>query len=183
MNSNLSTNILLTVIAVTLIVILICACLINGIDVVDPDPTDPVFHFQADLTGFEEVPPVIDTKTTGKLLIRINEDSTGFFFQLTVDSADGLLSGGAHLHCAPIGRTGEIFVSLSKDILPDGLDGNFQISDDRNKFDIINDVCGDDIKQLIESMNRGGVYVNAHSKDYPTGEIRGQVTPVPDPPS
>jgi len=180
MNSNQTTNLLLIVIAVALIVLLICNCLV-GTDVVDPTnpPADPVFHFKAILTGANEVPPVT-TNAFGTLFIRINEDSTGFFYELTIDSAQNILSsGGAHLHCAPDGRTGEIIMFLAEEI-PGGVNGNFQISGDKSKFDIVDAVCGSNILELIASLNREGVYVNVHSERHPTGEIRGQVQPVED---
>ncbi|MGK2924815.1 MAG: CHRD domain-containing protein [Lysobacterales bacterium] len=44
-----------------------------------------------------------------------------------------------------------------------------------NDDSIINDTCGANIAELVDSMLDGNVYINVHSTNMPSGVIRGQI--------
>ena len=129
--------------------------------------------FEAELTGAEEVPAVV-TDTTGEAKFDVNFDETEIEFELEIEDAEGILAGGAHLHCAPAGFNGPVVVFLAGAV-PGGFDGEVQIEATLTVANIVNTSCGSTIAALVQSMRDGDVYVNAHSVDFPAGEIRGQV--------
>src|SRR5262249_11735088 len=67
-------------------------------------------NFKANLTGAEEVPPVV-TETSGKVKIHFNKDETEAEFELTVH--DGVRVQQAHLHCAAAGVNGPVIIFLA----------------------------------------------------------------------
>jgi len=148
----------------------------------DDDPADPpdtsISHFEATLSGDNEVPPVV-TSAQGKFMLLINKDSTGFVYRLEIENAIDILSeSGAHLHCGVEGVNGPIVIHLTG-ATPGGFDGSFGMSAERNTSDIVDTSCGDSILEFIRFMKSGNIYVNVHSTAWPGGEIRGQVVPVP----
>src|SRR2546428_2501570 len=66
--------------------------------------------FQARLTGDQEV-PAVETDTTGRFKILVNNDATAGEYTLSVDS--GVRVTQAHFHCAPAGTNGPVIVFLA----------------------------------------------------------------------
>jgi len=130
--------------------------------------------FTAQLTGDQEVPPVMST-TSGNMKLRANSRHTQLTFDLKVTDGTAILGGpGAHIHCAPSGENGPVVVFLAGGV-PVGFDGGLRvwgtISDDK----IINAACGGTIVELMQAFVTGNAYVNVHSSANPGGEIRGQI--------
>lgn len=133
--------------------------------------------FEAELTGAEEVPPVA-TATTGEARFDVNEAETAIRYELEVQQATDILgAAGAHIHCAPAGQNGPVVVFLAG-ALPGGLDGQVEIKATLTQANIVNDSCGATIAELVDSMEAGNTYVNAHSPAHPGGEVRGQIEEV-----
>ena len=138
-------------------------------------------HFQADLTGAQEVPPVT-TKTEGEFTISFNRDRTAANFRLNVE--DGVAVTMAHLHCAPAGVNGPV-VAFLFGAVPGGFDVDGRLA----KFTLTNanitavvancvPTIGKQITNLAElaqAMQEGKIYANVHTIAHPGGEIRGQV--------
>src|SRR5262249_21680015 len=129
--------------------------------------------FKADLTGDQEVPPVV-TDTTGKAFFQLNKAETEIGIQLFV--SDGVRITQSHIHCAPAGTNGPVVVFLAG-LHAAGLDvdGKWVSNATITDTSIVNPACGATVAALAASMRNGNTYVNVHSVAHPGGVIRGQV--------
>ena len=109
------------------------------------------------LTGEVEVPAVI-TKASGDADITINSDMTVSGKVMT----SGISATTVHIHLGKAGDNGPVIITLVKSgdngwVIPDGT----KLSESHYK-----------------SYLAGGLYVNAYSAVYKSGEIRGQLKPL-----
>src|SRR5262245_59018477 len=129
--------------------------------------------FRAELRGDNEVPPV-DTDTRGSIRIRFADDFSSA--TLRFDIRDGERITQAHFHCGDEGVNGPIVIFLAGfhdrgwDIDGRWLD-NVTITDQN----IVNTACGTTLRDIAEGMRDGHIYVNAHSVQFPSGVVRGQM--------
>ena len=131
-------------------------------------------EFKAELSGAEEVPPVV-TAATGEVQFRVNAAQTEIAFELEIKNGTAILgAAGAHLHCARRGVNGPIIAFLAGPV-QGGFDGKVAIKAVLTQANITNQSCGTTIAASVQAMRDGRVYANAHSPAHPTGEIRGQV--------
>lgn len=157
----------LTVLSVTLLVSLGFSALVFG---------QGTLEFKAELSGAEEVPPV-STAATGEVKLKVNDAQTEIAFELEIENATNILgAAGAHLHCAPRGANGPVVAFLAG-VIPGGFDGKVEVKAVLTEANITSPACGTTIAALVQSMQNGQVYANAHSPAFPGGEIRGQVEP------
>ena len=132
--------------------------------------------FRAALTGAAEVPPV-ETDASGTATFRINKDATEITYRLRLRNIDNALAvAGAHIHCAPAGENGPVAAFLAGAVAG-GLEGRVDIRAALTEQNVIPTGCGDTLSELIDSMRAGETYVNVHSGDVPSGELRGQIHP------
>jgi hypothetical protein len=142
------------------------------------DPDANIQAFDVTMSGDEAVPPVT-TDVTGQATfvyeIPVSGDPEGIGFFGVVDNPSAIPITIAHIHCAPAGGVGPPIATL----LPLAEDGRaFNIIRFRGGLvagQITDPECGATIPELIASMEAGDVYVNVHSTNNPSGEIRGQV--------
>lgn len=131
---------------------------------VTQNATANVTMFSALLTGEDEVPPV-DTNATGEANATLNGSIltvTGAFRNLTNELWQ--VSGSpAHIHFGLPNQTGPIAFVL--DVEADG-------SNTGGNFSLATELTGTEAELLMN----GSYYINVHSENYPSGEIRGQVT-------
>ena len=115
--------------------------------------------FAATLTGSEEVPSV-ETTARGNITLAIRGDSI---------YAEGQFSGlgsaysASHIHIGAEGENGKPIVTLDPEIGPDSTSGSW---DDSYKLD----------QSQLSALKAGSLYVNVHSRNHESGEIRGQLT-------
>ncbi len=132
--------------------------------------------FFADLSGDQEVPTAVASPTSGKFDIQFNKDYTEAEFTLRVEGGNQLFM--AHLHCAAVGSNGPVVVWLAgSHPAPGGwnVDGKWVGNTILKDSNIVNPLCGANLKDLAAAMRAGNVYVNVHSRANPAGEVRGQV--------
>jgi hypothetical protein len=114
----------------------------------------------ANLQPSSEVPPTT-SKGSGK--VDATFDTSTHTLQWTVAYQD--LTGpatAAHFHGpAPVGQNAGVQVMIPKDALASPIKGSKALTDE----------------QVTELMG-GKWYFNVHTKEHPTGEIRGQVEPA-----
>jgi len=129
--------------------------------------------FKANLSGDNEVPPVV-TESTGKAFLRLNKTETEIEIQLHVN--DGVRITQSHIHCAPVGVNGPIIIFLAG-LHAAGLDidGKWVSNATIKDTSIVNPSCGATVSAVAASMRAGNTYVNVHSVAHGGGEIRGQV--------
>jgi hypothetical protein len=131
--------------------------------------------FKARLSGDQEVPPNNDG-TTGKFEIQFNRDFTEGEYKLRVNS--GIRVTQAHLHCAPAGSNGDIFIFLAGfHALGWDVDGKWisNATVTNANFTRLDTPCGGTLAEVADAMNAGMVYVNVHSVARPGGVARGQI--------
>lgn len=120
-----------------------------------------VVNWSASLSPDNEVPPAASPGANGSAAGTV-DTATGL---LTWDLSWSGLTGpttAAHFHLGPVGVNGpvklEIFIVPSTS--PSSGSGMMAASD-------------------IRALLAGDVYINVHTEDFPGGEIRGQIAPVP----
>ncbi len=108
------------------------------------------------LTGDQEVPAVTTAaKATGKITIKDDKSVSG---KLTATGIDGTM---AHIHLAAVGKNGPPIITLEK-----GADGSWTVPAGSKLTD-----------EQYAAFKAGDLYVNVHSAEHKSGEIRTQLKP------
>ena len=108
------------------------------------------------LTGAEETPPVTTSASgTGTISIAADKSVSG-----TIKTA-GIDGKAAHIHVGASGESGPPIITLSK-----GADGVWSVPAGSTLTD-----------EQYASFKAGKLYVNVHSAEHKSGEIRGQLKP------
>ena len=146
--------------------------------------------FTADLLGSNEVPPNGSNKF-GTATFELNDSETEFTYSidvtgfdlggiLTADSSDDIT--GLHIHNAPAGANGGVVFGIFSPVHdPDRVititSSNIQFSGAWGAAQTGGSLLADQLANL----KSGNLYVNVHSTTFPGGEVRGQITAVPEP--
>ena len=133
-------------------------------------------NFRAHLSGDQEV-PAVETKATGQAIFKLSKDGTQLYYKVLVANIENVLM--AHIHIAPSGENGPVAVWLYPSgpppmLIPGRTDGILTqgiITED----DLVGELAGTDLENLIELMVSGKTYVNVHTSLFRGGEIRGQI--------
>ena len=129
-------------------------------------------RFGVTLTGDQEVPPV-DTNAIGLATVEYDDATQTLDVNITVKgiSVGEIQAGpGFHLHGpAAVGETAPVIVSFGTD---------FEQFGDLASL-VVTDVPLSDPGTNEALLLSGLTYLNVHSPDFPTGEIRGQLVPEP----
>ncbi len=110
----------------------------------------------AQLTGDQQVPSV-ETKATGKSTIKVDENKS-ISGKVTVEN---MTATAAHIHQGGPDKDGPVVIPLKKT--------------SSNTFSIPANTKMTD--QQFAAFKEGNLYINVHSKKYPSGEIRAQMKP------
>jgi len=141
------------------------------------DAPTPAPDFTAILSGAEEVPPV-ETDAEGTATATLDEAGTTLTLEGTYTGLSSPLQevGGsaAHIHEAPRGENGPVVVPLT--ITPDETDPT------SGTFSGTAPIGEGEGQLALETLAANNYYINIHTEDNPAGEIRGQITPVPEEP-
>ena len=108
------------------------------------------------LTGAEETPPVT-TSASGEGTISIAKDKS-VKGTIKTTGIDGI---AAHIHLGAPGQSGPPLITLTK-----GADGTWAVPEGSKLTD-----------EQLASFKNGQLYVNVHSADHKSGEIRAQLKP------
>ncbi|TVZ57806.1 CHRD domain-containing protein [Flavobacteriaceae bacterium MAR_2010_105] len=132
-----------------------------------------MFHFTAHLNGKNEVPP-FDTDATGQAIVRIAPDESWIAYKLIVANIENVTA--SHFHMAPAGANGGVvaFLFMNPDPQPSGPANGVIAEGVITSENVIGNIAGD-LSALIEAIRSGTIYVNVHSTNKPSGEIRGQL--------
>jgi len=149
------------------------AALIHGGEFAGPEnaSSKAVVIYKAQLSGDQEVPPV-ETEGKGQVVFRLQGNS--LHFRLIVNKLTDVTM--AHIHAAQAGQNGPAIVTLfavPAEDLP-GLDG---VSSNGILAQGDLSLNPEELSGLIDLFESGGAYVNVHTKEFPAGEVRGQVAP------
>jgi CHRD domain len=138
------------------------------------------------LDGFQEVPQAIATDGEGRFRASIERDQIEFRLNYA-----GLASAviGAHIHFGRQAINGGIIVFFCQDPdsplgpppagVPECPDGDQEITGTIPAAEVVGPdgqgIAPGEFDKLLEAIRAGATYVNVHTLDRPTGEIRGQV--------
>ena len=126
-------------------------------------------YFIAPLSGASEV-PAVNTGASGMIALEYDAGKayiSGSFSGLESDFASDV-AGGAHIHNGLAGSTGGIVALLNTTLEEDNRSGIYSVPN--NVIDISDG--------LLDTMRMRAHYVNIHSTDVPSGELRGQFLPL-----
>jgi len=124
-------------------------------------------YFVAPLSGTSEV-PAVNTGASGGLALELSGSMatvSGLFSGLESDF-NTAIAGGAHIHYGPAGRNGPVIVVLDNEVDGDDRGARFLVD---SSFAVT--------QGIVDTMRSRGHYVNIHSIDNASGEIRGQLLP------
>lgn len=141
-------------------------------------------RFIARLRGENEVPPV-DTDAQGRAVLQLNKNGEQIRYDVFGRDDDGNIEEitAVHIHCGAPGVNGPVVVFLFGPD-PDGAEGTKRIiahgtitPDDVIPVPDSPECPGGiaDFDDLIAKMRAGQTYINLHTLDHPSGEIRGQI--------
>ena len=128
-------------------------------------------NFRATLSGHNEVLPIATT-ATGNISASLMGNQlvvSGSFENLSSPLATDIM-GGAHLHVGYAGQNGPIVFPLTAQLSDDRLSGTFDVAE--NTFTLNEEQIG-----LLRGRR---MYVNIHSGNFRSGELRGQLLPLSD---
>ena len=130
--------------------------------------------FTANLTGSQEVPPS-GSPGTGSETAILNDAMTQLTVMLTfsgLETNDTM----AHIHCcAPPGVNAAVVLPFTG--FPIGVtSGTYD-----HTFTLATDLTGITPDAFLAALMAGTTYSNIHTAQFPGGEIRGQLTAIPEP--
>lgn len=119
------------------------------------EPPRRFLTYRAELNGANELPTPITTAATGLTSLVLDSLTNALTYKIVTDSMTSTIVG-MHIHTGTITETGGIAFNLD-------LSGTGVVT-------LTND--------QVYRLTTGGYYINVHTTDYPSGEIRGQIYPV-----
>jgi hypothetical protein len=130
-------------------------------------------EMSASLSGAEEVPPVT-TDATGTATYTYDHDTHTLHYQLDVNNITDATA--AHIHLGDVGASGNVVAPLfPTDEYTAPFSGSGTLTQgDITSADLVNDLAGMSVEELVCQMLMGHTYTNVHTTANPMGEIRGQ---------
>eukprot|EP00979_Chaetoceros_neogracilis_P012021 scaffold3079_cov237-Chaetoceros_neogracile.AAC.4 len=125
---------------------------------------------EVNLVGENEV-PMVTSDASGTVIFTKHGILEAM---LEIDNPSGIdfYGAGVHIHCGGIGETGPVVVSLvagGSGFTSEALTSEIMLTD----ADVVSTECGSTISEVMTKLKLGEAYVNAHSEENPSGEIRG----------
>jgi hypothetical protein len=136
------------------------------------------------LTGAQEV-PARDTRAQGQAIFHLSDDGKSMDYKLMATNIENVVQ--AHIHLGRAGVNGNIVVFLYGLVPPAGGRHNGVLATGTiTASNLINDLAGASLDDLVAAMRSGNAYVNVHTNDgvapantgpgdFPGGEIRAQI--------
>lgn len=121
--------------------------------------------YDAMMTGDQQNSPILSDGIGGVLVVVDDQGMVNVTGSFTLESPLNPIGGtGVHLHFGMHGQNGPVSVALNPTMDASGLSGVFEAAN--NTFPVGN---------LVANVSERNVYVNVHSTDHPSGELRGQL--------
>jgi hypothetical protein len=134
-------------------------------------------NFTAHLSGNNEVPSN-DSKAQGQAIFHLSKDGTSVDYKVIATRTNTPVAN-AHIHLAPPGVNGGVVVTLCGSPGPAPVCGSgtgaILVKGTFTSDNLRGALAGASLDDLIGMMEDGQAYVNAHTADFPGGEIRGQI--------
>lgn len=134
------------------------------------------------LSGDNELPNPVDTKARGRATFKVGKDDKRIRFKITVSQLDNYLAG--HIHIAPPTENGPVvawlfpkepypFPNFVDDPLLPGTTNGVLAEGVITEEDLSGPLAGMSLDALISELEAGNAYVNLHTSQFVSGEIRG----------
>lgn len=162
---------------------LLCGAAVAAALLISATPSSAqVVNMTATLTGGEETtatPGVLGLPTGAVGTATVAVDATNEEISVTLslfNFATGTTAG--HIHVAPRGVAGPIVINFP---IPSGRTGDLPLTFRVGSAAFVArpEIGINTMQDAIQSIVGGAAYVNIHTSQYPAGEIRGQLVPVP----
>lgn len=135
------------------------------------------------MRGANQVHDSVDTPAQGRAIFQLNKEGTALEFKVIVANIENVIA--ARVHNAPAGANGPIVLSMVPDtagflgsgpFIPDpGVTLNgILVQGAATVADLIGPLMGMSLDKLVDEILKGNTYVNVHTAQNRTGEIRGQ---------
>jgi hypothetical protein len=135
--------------------------------VVEPEPTR---SFVVNMTGAKERPNAISPAGTGIATFTLNEAETQLDYSISVLGMTSNITA-SHIHLGNATTAGGIIIGLSTPVNGGTVTGSVSSSAALG--------LGLSWASLLDLIRNGDTYVNVHTSNNPSGEIRGQLEIVP----
>ena len=161
----------------TLGVTLALAAVLGLVAAVAAAPPQQPRNFVAPLSGGEEVPAVA-TSARGVAIFQLSPDGSTLTYRLIASNIENILQ--AHIHArGAAGVNAPVVAFLYPDnpppaLIPGRHDGVLATGT-ITAADLIGPLSGGTMADLLDAIADGDAYVNVHTTQNPTGEIRGQL--------
>jgi hypothetical protein len=133
---------------------------------------DPAVNsFIAPLSGVGEV-PLVNTVATGEATFELNGAGDQLSFQLKADHIVDVTQ--AHIHQGLPDENGEVVAFLFGPAENTGVTQG-ELSEGTVTADDLVGPLANDFPAFVEALRNGELYVNVHTVENPSGEIRGQI--------
>ena len=133
-------------------------------------------NWSTHLNGVTEV-PVRDTGAQGQAIFQLSKDGSSLDYKLIVANIQNVTM--AHIHLGGPTATGNIvawlYPSAPPAVLIPGRSDGVLAEGTITSGDLVNDLAGQELSDLVDAMNAGLAYVNVHTSQFPPGEIRGNL--------
>ena len=136
-----------------------------------------VLNFRTHLSGDNEVPSV-ETDATGQAIFHLRNNGMELHYKLIVANIKNVSM--SHIHVGSADENGPVVAWLYPSTPPpeliEGRTNGVLQEGVITKDDLVGQLEGKKLWDLVEMMKNGQTYVNVHTHQYPAGEIRGQIT-------
>jgi hypothetical protein len=126
-------------------------------------------NFNVKLSGLNEVPSVI-SDAVGVAKFRFNSDNSALNFQINVDNISDIKF--SHIHLAKPGMNGPVVITLNSEKMNGPVEGVYA-KGTLTMASLVGKLMGGDLMILKEAMRSKYAYVNVHTDQVPSGELRG----------
>ncbi len=133
--------------------------------------------FEARLNGFQQVPAII-TNGTGTFTAELNPDGASINYTLSYSDLSSIVHF-AHIHVGQAGVNGAVIVFLCGGGGKPECPASGSVSGKLTSADVMaiagQGVAAGNFHELLIALRSGVAYVNVHTTNFPSGEIRGQI--------
>lgn len=135
-------------------------------------------NFKTHLSGDNEIPTPVETNAQGQAKFQLNKAGDELSYKLIVANIEDVFM--AHIHQGGPEVNGPIVVWLYPEDGPPGeqIDGRFDgvlAESTITADDLVGGLEGGSLDDLVSLIRDGFTYVNVHTSEHPSGEIRGQI--------
>lgn len=133
-------------------------------------------NFRTHLSGDNKV-HTVETNATCQTVFQLNKNGMKLHYKLIVANIKNIKM--AHIHMGSAEENGPVVVWLYPPAPPakliEGSTNGVLQEKVIPKDDLVGQLKGEDLWDLVKMMKDGQTYVNVHTDQYPAGEIRGQI--------